>query len=57
MAEVSLFGQPVLVYVDAGLAPFIEVSGISGGASIGGGFTLTGYMLDCTVVPCAAIAH
>jgi hypothetical protein len=50
--------QPVLVYFDGGQTPRVGVldyngSGFNGQAVV----SLTGYMLDCSAAPCAAIAH
>jgi hypothetical protein len=52
----SLFDQPILGYIDAGLTPSIGFTFI-GGTISGGEIILTGYMLDCTNIPCAAIAQ
>jgi hypothetical protein len=50
------FDQPVLLYADAGDQVEAFLVGASG--AFGGAFVLlTGYMLDCTIAPCAAIAH
>jgi hypothetical protein len=49
------FDQPVQLYVDAGNSPKVVVSANS--AVNTGSATLTGYLLDCTAAPCAAIAH
>jgi hypothetical protein len=54
--SISDFDQAVLVYYDAGEQPFAQSNAI--GVLINqASFTLTGYMLDCTIAPCAAIAH
>jgi hypothetical protein len=66
----SLFDQPVLYYVDGGTSPVVNVSLLvpvsqSGGAGTSKDMftadpqsvTLTGYLLNCTVSPCAAIAQ
>jgi hypothetical protein len=52
--EFGAFDQPVLFYVDAGTTPtgLVQANNLQGLE-----LTLTGYMLDCTVAPCAAIAH
>jgi hypothetical protein len=49
--------QSVLVYVDAGAFLMINF-GVPGATGIGPftGAAITGYMLDCTIAPCAAIA-
>ena len=56
----SAFDQPVLLYVDAGVAPFALAGlGSSNFTNTGVGsqiMTLTGYLLDCTASPCAQIA-
>ena len=53
-----LFNQAVTIFVDPGQRPKIDV--VMGGESANPlnltVFTLTGYMLDCTTGPCAAIA-
>jgi len=55
------FDQPVLVYVDAGQIPeviVIPVNGVlTGCPNCGQVAALSGYMLDCSAGPCAAIAH
>ena len=56
IGSVSRFDQPVLVYYDAGQQPFAEFQAV-GATVTAATITLTGYMLDCTVAPCAAIAH
>ena len=52
----SLFDQSVLFYYDAGQVPGVEIS--LAGTNFAGGqiVTLTGYLLDCTAVPCSATA-
>jgi hypothetical protein len=50
----SAFDQSVLLYVDAGTAPKVV---LTGSGLFAAQFTATGYMLDCTVAPCAAIAN
>jgi hypothetical protein len=54
---VSFFDQLVLLYFDGGEAPRFD--GFSAGTSFGvqGSISLAGYLLDCTAIPCAAIAH
>jgi len=47
--------QPILGYVDAGSAPIVG-EGVESGIVGNMVAVLTGYMLDCTVAPCAAIA-
>jgi len=55
----AVVDQPVLAYLDAGVQPslsvYIEVNSATN--SFNGSATLTGYMLDCTIAPCAAIAQ
>jgi hypothetical protein len=50
----TVFDLPVLLYSDAGQVPmaFVEGANVSKPS-----ITLTGYMLDCTIAPCAPIAH
>jgi hypothetical protein len=53
------FDVPVQVYYDAGSAPVVEAF-LFGSQLFTGQeafATLTGYMLDCSAAPCAAIAH
>lgn len=50
------FDQPVLVYYDAGKQPKAMI-GFDVLASVSVHFTLTGYLLDCNLAPCAPIAH
>jgi hypothetical protein len=49
----------VLLYFDAGDHPSVLVAAISAGATgaTEASVTLTGYILDCSIAPCAAIAH
>ena len=49
------FNQPIRLFFDAGSIPKV---GVTLGASTSGAsfFTLSGYMLDCSTGPCAAIA-
>jgi hypothetical protein len=51
---VSAFDQSILLYFDAGQLPSAVVDGNN---FLFAEITLTGYMLDCTIAPCAAIAH
>jgi len=56
----SLHDQQVLYILDAGVGPLIQILG--NGAGFAGApnpqlVTITGYMLDCTAAPCAAIAR
>jgi hypothetical protein len=51
----SAVDQPVLLYSDAGEA--IVVGLFSDGVISELSITITGYLLDCTVGPCAPIAH
>jgi hypothetical protein len=48
------FDQPAQLYYDAGQQP---VATVNAGFIASAEFTVIGYMLDCTVAPCAAIAH
>jgi hypothetical protein len=50
----TIYDQPVLLYFDPPLEPVAQVAGNN---ILSASFTLTGYMLDCTVAPCAAIAQ
>jgi hypothetical protein len=50
---VQAVDQAVLGYFDAGQQPGAVVAG---GPFISMGASVTGYMLDCTIAPCAAIA-
>ena len=56
IGSASRFDQPVLVYYDAGQQPFAELQAV-GATVTAAAITLTGYMLDCTIAPCAAIAQ
>ena len=56
IGSASRFDQPVLVYYDAGQQPFAELQAV-GATVTAATITLTGYMLDCTIAPCAAIAQ
>jgi hypothetical protein len=51
-----VFNQPVTVFIDAGQVPFLNITlgGIPGQDSAAE-FTVTGYLLDCSTGPCAAI--
>jgi hypothetical protein len=52
------FDQLVQLYVDAGDGPEVQFEGDAGQTGVSNGFmTLTGYLLDCTVAPCAKIAQ
>ena len=58
VGAVSLFGQSILYYVDAGSTPQVNInvgnfSNFNGINSI----TLMGYLLDCNVSPCSPIAR
>jgi hypothetical protein len=53
----AAFDQPVLVYFDEGQAPSALVSPNTAVSGTTGLFNLAGYMLDCTIAPCAAIAQ
>jgi len=51
------FDQPLQLYVDAGDAPEVVVLVDGGLTLVSNAFgTLSGYLLDCTVAPCAKIA-
>ena len=54
--SLSAFDQPVLMYVDAGDYPEVNLSNL-GSTAFSPLFemTLTGYLLDCTASPCAQI--
>jgi hypothetical protein len=54
------FDQPVLVYYDAGDVPLVIITTDSqSGAELDNfvGVTMTGYLVDCNIGPCAAIAN
>jgi hypothetical protein len=56
----SVFDQPVLIYLDGGDTPTLTLSLIGANAhfaNIYQSVTLSGYLLDCTAIPCAPIAH
>jgi hypothetical protein len=53
----SFFDQPVLVYYDAVQMPDVQLGWTMGPLATFASFTLTGYLVDCTIAPCAAIAH
>jgi hypothetical protein len=48
------FDQPAQLYYDAGQKP---VATVNAAFIASAEFTVIGYMLDCTIAPCAAIAH
>jgi hypothetical protein len=50
----AYFDQSVLFYFDTQQAPVV-ITGFGLGVQVT--VTLTGYMLDCTIAPCAAVAH
>ena len=52
----AVVDQPVLGYIDQGHSVDVTVVVTSGNAP-SGDVALTGYMLDCTIAPCAAIAQ
>src|SRR5205085_5518198 len=52
----SAFDQPVLGYVDAGDTATLVAREIGTSISMGGSFSVSGYLLDCTVSPCNTIA-
>jgi hypothetical protein len=54
---VNAFDQSVLVYFDAGRTPLVFIGGPTFLANHGDLINLTGYMLDCSVAPCAPIAQ
>jgi hypothetical protein len=56
--QISL-NQPVLIYIEGGDAPEVRTTWLGSATVIlpFGGVTLTGYLLDCTFIPCAAVAH
>ena len=50
--------QTVLAYFDPGTVPVVGVTPSSASPQVFlVNVTLSGYMLDCTIAPCAAIAH
>jgi hypothetical protein len=52
------FDQPVLVYYDAGENPLLIITSDSDSQLDNFvGLTLTGYLVDCSIGPCAAIAN
>ena len=51
-----LFDQPVLIYWDAGTTPYVQTNSVTGFLS-NSIIVMTGYMLDCSVAPCAPIAQ
>jgi hypothetical protein len=54
----TFFDQPVLVYYDAGQQPdVVIIAGALTSTALGGNITLSGYLVDCGVAPCAAIAQ
>ncbi len=53
--DFNAFDQPVQVYFDAGQQPLVGISGPTFQAGQSEGVTLTGYMLDCSAAPCAAM--
>ena len=56
--SLASFDQLVQLYADQGTAPGVQIVADSGLTQVFSGFlTLTGYLLDCTVAPCATIAH
>ena len=56
-AVYSQFDQPVLVYVDAGGAALVDLRAPNLNTNfIIVNISLTGYLIDCTVISCAAIA-
>jgi hypothetical protein len=48
--------QPVLVYYDAGENPLVIITSDSQLDNFVG-LTMTGYLVDCSIGPCAAIAN
>jgi hypothetical protein len=55
--ETVLFDQSVQLNVNAGDSPAVFVKADNGtDAPTAGNLTLTGYLLDCTSIPCAQIA-
>jgi hypothetical protein len=55
LSNSTRFDQLVQLYVDAGNHPIVVVGANSTVSA--GNMTLTGYLLDCTIAPCAQIAH
>jgi hypothetical protein len=54
---ISAFDAPVLAYFDVGVQPNVFVAGNTFTGTNAGTITLSGYMIDCSAAPCAAIAH
>jgi hypothetical protein len=52
----AVVDQQVLAYVDAGQSPDVMVFQGAGTSVASGIVNVTGYLLDCTIAPCAAIA-
>lgn len=52
---ISVFSTPVHLYFDAGEIPQLNLD--AGATIIDQAVTVSGYMLDCSAAPCAAIAH
>jgi hypothetical protein len=48
------FNEPVFQVYDAGAAPSVGMAG-TGASSVHVSFFVTGYLLDCSVGPCAAV--
>jgi hypothetical protein len=51
---------PTLAFIDGGKIPQVALTLLSGQLTSSGptsGVTLSGYMVDCMIAPCAAIAH
>ena len=52
---VAVVDQPVLVYAEGSQTPFVSFTAI-GATLLQGSIAVSGYMLDCTIAPCAPIA-
>jgi hypothetical protein len=53
----AAFDQPILVYFDAGIQPSAGLSSLTAPMLGGGTISLSGYLVDCTLGPCAPIAQ
>jgi hypothetical protein len=51
----AIVDQPVVGYINAGQVPVVDAI-VNFGSAPSGDLVLTGYLLDCTIAPCAAIA-
>lgn len=56
----TAFEREIQIYLDGGSPISVQTSTdvtFSNTPNVAENLSLTGYLLDCTVVPCAAIAH